>query len=231
MTAVVVTCEHASCAVPEGVSLGVAEAVLDTHHGWDPGAATLALRLASARCAPLLAGEVTRLVVDLNRLETNPQVIPERSFEVAVPGNVGLDPAERERRLTRYHRPYRAAARRLVGDARRWGGRCLHLSTHSFVPELEGRVRHVEVGILFDPDRALEAEHAERLIEGLRRLGWDARANQPYLGVADGLTTWLRGEFSEGYAGIEVEASQALLETPARFDRLAGDLAGLLVDV
>ena len=68
-------------------------------------------------------------------------------------------------------------------------------------------------------------------IEGLRRLGWDARANQPYLGVADGLTTWLRGEFSEGYAGIEVEASQALLETPARFDRLAGNLAGLLVDV
>lgn len=221
----VVSCEHASARVPDEVDLGLSRVDQLTHHAWDPGAQTLAAPIANGLGCGLLAGNVSRLVVDLNRTEENPEVVPAVSFGLPVPGNQDLDPAERERRLATYHRPYRAAVRGAVDGARRLTGRCLHLSIHSFVPILNGRRRDLEVGVLFDPDRSWEAEVAGALLEALRQAGWDARANQPYVGTDDGLTTSFRPCFpAETYAGIEIEASQGLLGVPGGLDRLARDV-------
>src|SRR5690606_41949256 len=95
---------------------------------------------------------------------------------------------------------------------------------------LNGRRREVEVGILFDPARPFEAGLAGALIEALRAAGWEARANEPYLGVDDGLTTWLRPQLpQERYAGIEVALSQGLdAAAPAR---LAAELPPLVARV
>lgn len=176
----------------------------------------------------MLLGQVSRLVVDLNRAEENPEVIPRESFGLPVPGNDDLPPAERERRLATYHRPYRAAARAAVESLVSAGSRCLHLSVHSFVPVLKGRRREVEVGILFDPARSEEVRVSGALLAGLCARGWDARPNDPYLGTDDGLTTWMRRAFPDpAYAGLEVEASQALLDRPGRLRALADDLSDL----
>lgn len=229
MSPVVISCEHASRAVPRGEVLGLDAEHLAGHHAWDEGAAELAQTLAGALAAPLFLGEASRLVVDLNRAETNPEVIPAESFGLEIPANRHLAIMERERRLARYHRPYRARVRAAVEAALGERGRCLHLSVHSFTSLLGERRREVEVGVLFDPARPSEVQASEALLAGLRERGWDARANEPYLGIDDGLTTWLRAELAAPtYAGLEIEASSDLVAA-GRLGELAEHLAGLVV--
>ena len=225
--ALVVTCEHASAETPAWFDPGVPEEARRSHHAWDPGAGDLARGLAQRFGAPLHLGGVTRLFVDLNRAEENPQVIPLRSFDLEVRGNHGLTPGTREERLAVVHRPYRARVREDVLAALGVGreARCVHLSCHSFTPVLGERRREVELGVLFDPARPLEVRVADLLLAPLRAAGWDARANEPYLGVDDGLTTWLRPQTPpDRYAGIEVEVSQGIVADPARFARACADV-------
>lgn len=202
----ILSCEHARNELPDGLDLGLDEEALRSHIAWDEGALELARTLALATGAPLIEGEVSRLVVDLNRREEDPGVIPTVAFGVPVPGNQGLGAEQRQARFLRYHRPYRARILAEVGRA----SPCLHLSIHSFTPVLHGEERTVRLGLLFDPDRSAEARHAERLRQALRAAGVDARFNEPYLGTDEGLTTWLRERFAdERYAGIELELHPA----------------------
>jgi predicted N-formylglutamate amidohydrolase len=226
---VVLSCEHASCAVPPGVDLAVDDAVRRGHAGWDEGALAVAEALAAAWGVPLVAGEWSRLVVDLNRREESAEVVPATSFGIPVPGNRDLPRAERERRIREIHRPYRARVRAEVERRLAAAGRCLHLSVHSFSPALDPSRRRFDVGILFDPDRPGERSAAEALLAGLAAAGLAVRANEPYAGVADGLTTWLREETGHpGYSGIEVEVSLALAASrPGREKAIRGLLGAV----
>jgi predicted N-formylglutamate amidohydrolase len=221
------TCEHASQEVPPGVELGVGADVLASHVAWDQGAAAIARVLADRLDAPLFLGTYTRLYADLNRFEDRANVIPEVAFGVPVPGNRDLGPAAREARIAAVHRPWRArvraAAESLVGQ-----GPCVHWSIHSFTPQLGTDVRGYDMGILFDPERALDRVVAEAMIALLSEVGLDVRANKPYLGTGDGTTTWLRQQFPEDrYAGIEVETSHRWTERPGGADRIARSLLAI----
>lgn len=228
--ALVLSCEHASNRVPQGVALGVGSEVLDSHIGYDVFALDFAQALALRRGAPLFAGQVSRLVVDLNRHPLHPDLIPLRAFGMPVPGNGDLNEEGRARRLAAFYRPYRHGVRLACADAAAAHGAVLHLSVHSFTPVLYGQVREVEVGVLFDPAGDFERRCAEALLVALGDAGLDARANLPYAGVDDGLTTWLRGELGgDRYAGIELEIGQGLSPT-ARWralDAVDGCLAGM----
>lgn len=228
----VISVEHASSRVPSEpghpLDLGLPASELTGHRAWDPGAALLGRGLARITGAPLLLGQVSRLVVDLNRRESDPAVIPEVSFGLLVPGNVDLETSERLRRLARWHRPYRGAVEVAVNRELVARGRCLHLSVHSFTPELDGVRRDVEVGLLFDPARPLEVAWAAALGEALRGAGLDARDNEPYAGTAEGFTTFLRERHPwPVYAGLELELSQALL--PQGLPPVTEVLASVLV--
>ncbi|MCO5172144.1 MAG: N-formylglutamate amidohydrolase [Planctomycetes bacterium] len=232
MPALLLTCEHASCALPPGFDPGVGPEVVASHLGWDPGALEVAQVVAARTGAPLLAGEWSRLFVDLNRSPDLPGAVPAESCGVPIPGNQALPPEERARRLAAVQAPYRAAVRAAVERAVVEAGACLHVSVHSFTPELHGRPRPYDAGVLFDPDRPLEVAAADALLAGLRAAGRPARPNEPYAGTDDGLTTWLRTCFApDRYAGIEVELNQALLARPgapaAVGEALAALLAGL----
>jgi predicted N-formylglutamate amidohydrolase len=204
----VVTCEHASGALPRGVDLGLTDAVLETHVSFDRGAREIATALARAASAPLHLGAYSRLLVDLNRREDNPAVILAQSYGIDIPGNV-IDEPERMQRIERYHRPYREAARADVLRAVERGF-CLHLSIHSFDPSLDPIARAFDAGVLFDPSRHPEAEIAAEIAEKLRGMSYSMRENEPYAGTPEGLTSYLRAQIDEArYVGIEIEASQA----------------------
>lgn len=220
-----VTCEHATGAVPDGVELGVGPDVLDSHVSYDRGAALVARALAAATGAPLHLGACSRLVVDLNRREDNPDVIVAQSYGIAIPGNEGLDDAAREARIARWHRPYREAAR-VDAVAASGSEHCLHLAIHAFEPAVDPPARTFDVGVLFDPSRAPERGLAAALRDHLAAAGWDARLNEPYHGVPEGLTSWLRGQLApSAYSGMEIECSYAWVDDPARVAAMARDLA------
>lgn len=213
MPGLVLTCEHASNALPPGVDLGVGREVMDSHVAWDPGAKEVARELARRWGCPLQVGRYSRLYVDLNRSPDRPVVVPEVAFGVRVPGNVGLPEEERAARLREHHAPFREAVIHDVAAAVARAGSVLHLSIHSFADKLGEERRPYPLGVLYDPDRPGEREIAEAILERLRAAGWDARANQPYPGTGDGTTTWLRGVFQPRvYAGLEIELSHALDE-------------------
>lgn len=66
---ILLVCDHASRAVPRALgALGLDDAALSRHIGWDIGAAELTLRLAHRLDAPAVLGGYSRLVIDLNRL-------------------------------------------------------------------------------------------------------------------------------------------------------------------
>ena len=67
-TPLVLTCDHASHAVPESLgNLGLSSRALERHIGWDIGAAEVTRRLAERFDAPAVLSGSSRLVIDCNR--------------------------------------------------------------------------------------------------------------------------------------------------------------------
>jgi len=208
------TCEHGGHEVPGEFAGWFAEgqAVLSSHRGWDAGALPLARSLASWWNAPLEYATVTRLLVDLNRSPHNPRVWSEFSKRA--------DPSVRAGLLERYHRPYRERVMRRIADLSTGGSFVLHVSVHTFTPELNGAERSTDVGVLFDPRRAAERSLAADWLGGLRSglPHLTVHRNQPYRGRADGFTSALRRIFPDDvYAGVELEVNQKHLGTDGTF--------------
>jgi predicted N-formylglutamate amidohydrolase len=208
-----VTCEHGGNRVParhRSLFHGHA-ALLDTHRGYDPGALIMARQLARALHAPLVTSTVSRLLIDLNRSIDHPQL-----FSAATRG---ADATLREGIVERHYLPYRARVERLVQRSVSRGRRVIHVSSHSFTPELYGKVRRADVGLLYDPGRRGEVKLCARWKESLARMAPDLRVrrNYPYAGKGDGLTSYLRQQFpSVAYVGIELEVNQKIVFAAGR---------------
>jgi predicted N-formylglutamate amidohydrolase len=213
MDTFLVTCEHGGNRIPAPYRQLFQEqrALLDSHRGWDPGALVMANALASARRAPLVASTVSRLVVDLNRSIGHPQLFSEVTRTA---------PTEtRAQIVEQCYRPHREQVERLVCEAVSRGDRVIHIASHSFTPELHGRVRNADVGLLYDPRRRGEVEMCARWKASLAALdpALRVRRNYPYAGKDDGLTSHLRRRFAQtDYVGIELEVNQALVFAAGR---------------
>ena len=172
---IVAVCDHASNRVPDGVTLGIAPALLDKHIALDIGAAGVVERLAAEHGIPGFLADISRLVIDLHREENSPGLIPEESDGHPILGNADVD---REARLARFYRPYHAAMADWLAAA---ANPRLILAIHSFTPRLESvpdGQRPWEIGLLYNRD-ARAARRAMRLFEERGVLVGD---NEPYSG-------------------------------------------------
>lgn len=139
--------DHASNWVPSEIDLGIDPAQLETHIAWDIGSAALAQAIGF----PAHLATVSRLVIDLNREEDAPGLIPETSDGVAIPGNTDLSPLEREDRIAAFYRPYHETLAARIASVRP----DLIVSLHSFTPSLSTRpeeARPWQIGVLYNQD-------------------------------------------------------------------------------
>ena len=204
----VVTCEHGGNRVParyRRLFRGL-QGLLQTHAGYDLGALATARELSAAFKAPLVAATVTRLLVDLNRSIGHPRLHGEAIR--------ALSREERERILADHYRPYRMETEARIRQAIARGRRVIHISSHSFTPELKGKVRAADVGLLYDPARTGEARLCARwkvaLAQAFPQLR--VRRNYPYDGTDDGFMPYLRRRFRPtAYVGVEIEVNQAIV--------------------
>jgi predicted N-formylglutamate amidohydrolase len=202
-TELILSCEHGGNRIPARYRGAISETLLATHRGYDPGALILARDFAAATGARLFYSTITRLLVELNRPLGHHQIFSARAMRLA--------PAMREELIERYYLPYWRAVEGAVEKALSRGRRVLHLSVHSFTPRLAGVMRMTDIGLLFDPERALEAGFCELWRHALRERAprLRVRHNYPYRGTGDALTTSLRRKFSaRPYLGIEIEINQ-----------------------
>lgn len=203
---VLITAEHASCAVPEKWARLFAghEAVLQSHRGWDPGTPELAAALCARLNAPLLSGKATRLLVDLNRSPGHRQYFSEFSRVLPQSAQAEL--------VSRYWQPHWSAYREHIERAH---SSLVHLACHSFTPILDGKRRNAEIGLLYDPGRAGEQALARRIASaiGILQPALRIRMNYPYRGTANGMGQQHRRWFSETrLRTLELEINTDLLE-------------------
>ena len=164
--------DHAGQAVPRTLAnLGLPQAELDRHIGWDIGVAGLAAALAARLDAVAIVQRYSRLVIDCNRPLGAPDAIATVSDGTLVPGNQGLSEAARRARAVEIFEPYH---QRIVQelDARAPLSPIL-VTLHSFTPVFRGHVRPWHAGVLYQRDA--------RLAHALR----DALASEPGLVVGD----------------------------------------------
>lgn len=223
--ALVLTCEHGGHGVPapyEHLFKGQGK-VLRTHRGWDIGALAVARRMAKDLGASLHFAVTTRLLIDLNRSLHVKGVWSRYSRD--------LGREEKAKIVAKFYTPFRSQVEAELARLVDKGRRVLHLSIHSFTPELRGEARNAEVGVLYDPKRSFERSLATRLYDAVKAAAPDMRVrkNYPYLGYTDGFTTYLRRRLpASRYAGIEIETRQDEIGTVAGQRRYAELYADVL---
>lgn len=168
-------CEHAGQSIPKALDgLGIDDAVLNSHLGWDIGAEAVTRLMAQALGAPAVFQRYSRLVIDCNRPPDALDAMPSVNHGVTVPGNQALDPVAKSARVTEIFMPFHTAVESCFDRH----PRRVVLSIHSYTRTLAGALRPWDVGLLFRKDTETSA-HLGRLINETRP-GLTIGMNQPY---------------------------------------------------
>jgi predicted N-formylglutamate amidohydrolase len=227
---VLLTCDHASNAVPQSLAgLGLAPEALEQHIGWDIGAASVTRRLARALGATAILSGYSRLVIDCNRDPADPSSIPEASDGIPVPGNRNLAPEARVVRREACFEPYHQAVAARLDALFAAGGVPALLSIHSFTPVMNGLARPWQVGILWDKDPRLPVPLLAALRADPSLVVGD---NEPYSAREPAGYTVRHHAVARGLPHMAIELRQDLVAAPegAAFwaERLAAALLPIL---
>lgn len=206
-TTLILSCEHAVKTIPQHYQALFKdhEGLLNTHRGIDFGASDIALHLQKSHNCELVYATVSRLLIDCNRSLDNPSCFSNITKT--------LSHEDKQAIINHFYLPYRHRLTDLIKKHIKEGDRVLHLSIHSFTPELNGKIRKTDIGLLYDPKRESETKFAKLWQKTIKKQSPQYRAwlNYPYRGTSDGLTVSLRKFLPDSqYMGIEVESNQAL---------------------
>lgn len=203
----VFTCEHGGNKIPETYqSLFVnAKDVLNSHRGIDFGSLDLFVFCKSLSDFSK-SNTVSRLIIELNRSKHHPKLFSEFTSLLNVDNKLKL--------IDEIYDPCRDKIEKEIGRFISKGEKVVHISFHSFTPVLNGKIRRADIGLLYDPSRNSEKLICKELKQNLKAElpDFNIRYNYPYLGTADGFTTYLRKKFPNNYSGIELEINQKYVE-------------------
>jgi predicted N-formylglutamate amidohydrolase len=224
---ILLLCDHATNVVPAEVAggdLGLPPEEMARHIAWDIGAAGVTETLARLLDASAILTRFSRLVIDPNRGEDDPTLVMRLYDGTVVPANRAIGPAEIERRLDRFHRPYHRAVAAAIERLGAAGRAPALVAIHSFTPRLKGRPpRPWQVGILWHRDGRI----ALPLISRLRAEGLCVGDNEPYSGELEGDTMSRHGT-RNGLPHVLIELRQDLIAAPADQRLWAERLAPIL---
>ena len=220
------TADHAGQVVPGALGdLGVSQAEMNRHIGWDIGIAGVTERLSAALDATAVLQTYSRLVIDCNRDPSWESAMPEVSEYTQVPGNRALTREQKAERVEAIFAPYHERISGLL-DARA-GRRTLYVAMHSFTPSFKGESRAMHVGLLYNKDPRL----ALVLLDLLRQEGdLVVGDNAPYFITDDSDYGVPVHAERRGLPHIEVEIRQDLIAEPAGQQASADRFARLLTN-
>lgn len=225
-SAALLVCEHASPRLPAFFGdLGLPAEALRSHIAWDPGALAVSEAISARLDATLVHQRFSRLIYDCNRPPEAVGAMPEVSEVYPIPGNRGLDEAQRRDRTEALYVPFHARIRELIADRGARGQATVIVTIHSFTPVYMGHRRSVELGILHDEDshmadRMLSAAEAEPKYRTER--------NEPY-GPKDGVTHTLKLHgIANGLENVMIEIRNDLIVDGVSQGVMADYLSGLI---
>ena len=205
----VLVADHAGRDLPDEYgALGLPASEFERHIAYDIGVEPVTEGLARMLGVPAIMATYSRLLIDPNRGEDDPTLIRQLYDGTIVPGNYPMPPAEREKRLAAFHRPYHDAVSSLVKSVATASRKPPFIvSIHSFTPSMQGIARPWHAGILWDSDDRA----ARPLIDMLSaQPGLVVGDNEPYDGALRG-DTMFRHAIVNGYAHVLIEIRQDLI--------------------
>lgn len=211
--------DHASNHVPADIDLGIDPSLLNNHIAVDIGVAQISRLVAEQLGCTAILGGVSRLVIDLNREDDAPGLLPVMSDGHAIPGNRHDDLAGR---MLRFHHPYHHQIAHLLDRM----DSPFILSVHSFTPRLASdpdQQRPWDIGVLYNED-----DRAARIaIPLLEEAGLMVGDQLPYSGKLLNATMNRHAE-ADGIPYLGVEIRQDLVSDTAgqrRFANILGPIA------
>ena len=205
-------CDHASKAVPRMLGdLGIGEAELSRHIGWDIGGLEAAIALAEALDAPLVASGYSRLVIDCNRWPGGEGSMPEVSDGTPVPANRGLNKEQIDARAEACFWPYHREVDRHLDRMTSNGCKVALLVMHTFTPEMNDFKRPWHVGVLWNDDPSLPEPLLAELRQDRSLIVGD---NEPYSARASYEYTLNAHGRSRKLPHCSLEVRQDLVATP-----------------
>jgi predicted N-formylglutamate amidohydrolase len=227
---ILLLCDHARNTVPpevNGGDLGLPPADMARHIAYDVGARGVTLELARLLDAPAILTTHSRLVIDPNRGEDDPTLVMRLYDGTVIPANRQVPPAEVDRRLKAYHRPYHRAIAAALDRMMARGRQPALVAIHSFTPRLVGRQpRPWHVGVLWHHDGRI----ALPLMARLRADGLCVGDNEPYSGQLEGDTMSRHGT-GRNLPHVLIEIRQDLIGEPEEQRLWAARLAPILSEV
>ncbi len=214
---VVLTCEHASPAVPAPWVVPQCDRRwLRTHWAYDRGAAELTRALAERLGCPAVLSTFTRLLADPNRPPRHPDLCRRSVEGHALKLNHLLPPEEVVERVVRLHAPFHGAVDALIEARRAADVPTFVFSVHSFTSNYQGQIREVELGVLFDESGSEEAtSDAGKVLASLRsHRRWNVQANAPWSGMDGLIYSVARHGRAHGARYLELEVRDDLLTGP-----------------
>ncbi len=209
----VLLADHAGQQVPAALhDLGLPQAELDRHIGWDIGIAGTTRALAKRLDAWAIEQTYSRLLIDCNRPLASPTLIPEVSDGTLIPGNAGLSAAQRQQRIDAIHAPYHARISAELDRRREAGIPTVLVMMHSFTPAMNGMQRPWHAGVLYHQD----TRFAHALLQALRAEGdLVVGDNEPYsVNRNSDYAVPVHGE-GRGLVHVELEIRQDLIADAA----------------
>lgn len=206
----VLSCEPATCAVPEWHKelFRSHEETVTSAEGWSPGSLNLAQAFATKLRTLLAHGDITRLLVDFSRPPDDPARFSTFSQQ--------LSDDQRRRLDERHHTPYYKLLAQRIEEEQRRSGYALHLSIRT-----EDRAGRAPVALIHDSTRSLEAGFVKQwsgnLETTLMELPVEILDDPTYP-----LSASLRSSFPENFGSVSlVVASTCFLDgQPVRWELL-----------
>ena len=222
--------DHAGRRIPRALgSLGISEAELSRHIGWDIGIWAVTTHLADALATIAIGQAYSRLVIDCNRAPDWPSACPEISESTPIPGNAALGSAARAARVTDIHAPYHQALAALVAARLAAARPLLFVAMHSFTPIYNSVARPWHAGVLFDPADPRSQPLAHTMLALLRaEPGLVVGANEPYVLTASSDHSVPTHAQAHGVPYLELEIRQDLIADAAGQGAWAARLARLI---
>jgi predicted N-formylglutamate amidohydrolase len=222
-----ITCDHASNAVPEGINggdLGIGADNMQRHIAYDVGIKGTSLRLAELLDAPVICSNFSRLVIDPNRGMDDPTQVMRLYDGTIIPANRYVDDAEIQRRVDTLYRPYHEALEGLAAAREA----VIVVAMHSFSPKLNGRApRPWEIAVLYS--RTYQ-DFSHALLSRLRReADLTVGENEPYDGHLPG-DSIDQHALQQGRLNTLIELRNDEIDSEAGQQRWAERLAPILTE-
>ena len=214
---VVLSCEHAVNIIPPKYQklFRGAEEMLQTHRGYDLGALNLYKLLQKDDVSYCQSATTSRLLVDVNRSLYRRTLFSEFTKP--------LDQSLKIEILEEYYYGFRSPFEEKIYQFWKQNYTVIHLSVHSFAPELNGEIRQTDFGILYHPGRPQEKQFAKIWKQELLKLmpEFRVRFNYPYQGKPDGHVRYFRDREEDKYIGLEFEMNQKYAKNSQVHNKIA----------